>query len=147
MATWGIYAVWFTPKQFPVAIPPKPAVHVEWPVIDCDANSRANSSGCSIPPMGSNMFSLKVKVKHLPKPEQGLFIAFYPERGSEDAKRNWYYGGAIFGPGSKKGDFWEFEGEASVATFRDQRMRAILQRPGEPDFAEVLVTVEPEDQN
>lgn len=144
VGAWALYLFWPAPKKYLVAMPPKPAIHAEWPVIDCATENR---SQYFIPRTGPSTFLLKIEVRNLPKPDQGLFIAFYPEHRTEDSKRNSYYGGAIFGPGTKKGEVWEFEGEASVTTFRDQRMRAILQRPGEPDFAEVLVTVEPENQN
>lgn len=144
MGTWGGYSLWPSPKKYLIAVPPKLAIHAEWPVIDCGAKNIATSPRCSVPPAGSNKFLLKIRVTNLPKPEQGLFIAFYPILGTKDAKENVYYGGAMFGQGSQKGGVWEFEGEASVVTFRDQRMRAVLQCPGEPDFAEVLVDVEPE---
>ncbi len=145
LGAWGLYAVWPTPRKFPIAIPPKPAIHAEWPVIDCGNKSVANSRLCPIPRTNSR-FLLKVKLKNIRDPGKGFFIAFYPERGTEDAKKNWYYGGAMVVEGHQTAGIWEFEGEARVCTYRDQRMRAVLKLPGETEL-EVLVEVEGDTKN
>lgn len=142
----GLYSLWPTPKKYAIVIPPKPAIHAEWPVIDCGNTNVANLRPCQIPRASPEKFLLKVKLKNVRDPKNGFFIAFYPEKGTADAKKNWYYGGAIIGPGRQKGDIWEYEGEASVTTFRDQRMRGVLSR-GDADLTEVLVEVESGTQN
>src|SRR4051794_9523789 len=89
-AAWELYSFWFAPKKYPIVIPPKPAIHAEWPVIDGRTKTVVNSWPCPIPRTNEH-FLLKVKLKNVPDPKNGIFIVFCPARGTEDAKKNWYY--------------------------------------------------------